>query len=94
MAALTPMKAIRLKCVDCCVGSRKGVVLCPAQECPLHQYRLGKNPRRAKIGIRGPENKQHTGGDKEHIGSAELLQKVAAQMPGNHQRIDARGTNQ
>ena len=47
---LTPLKAIRAKCVDCCAGSFKEVALCTAVNCPLFLYRHGKNPSRAGIG--------------------------------------------
>lgn len=39
---LTRGQAIRLKCVDCCCGSYAEVRNCPATECPLWRYRLGK----------------------------------------------------
>lgn len=42
----TPIKAIRLKCLDCCAGSSHEVKLCPIQDCSLYHYRLGKNPNR------------------------------------------------
>jgi len=41
---ITPMKAIRLNCLDCCGGSRKEVRLCPVKDCTLHPYRMGKRP--------------------------------------------------
>ena len=41
---MTPMKAIRAKCLDCCCGSRKEARLCPASDCPLHPYRMGHRP--------------------------------------------------
>lgn len=47
---LTPIKAIRLKCLDCCCGSAYEVKLCTAANCPLYPYRFGKNPNRAGIG--------------------------------------------
>ena len=40
----TPLKAIRLKCLDCCCNSSKEVNLCIIPECPLFQFRYGKNP--------------------------------------------------
>ena len=46
----SPLKAIRLKCLDCCCGSAHEVKLCTAVKCPLHLFRLGKNPNRAGIG--------------------------------------------
>ena len=47
---LTPLKAIRKKCLECAGNSPKEVRLCQTQECPLYVYRLGKNFRRAGIG--------------------------------------------
>lgn len=44
----TPMKAIRAKCLDCCCDQREEVKLCTAQNCPLHPFRMGKNPYKAK----------------------------------------------
>ena len=42
---LTPMKAIRRKCIDCSGGSSNEVKLCPVQDCPLYAYRFGKRPK-------------------------------------------------
>ncbi len=41
---LTPMKAIRAKCLDCCCGSSEEVKQCPSTDCPLYEYRFGHNP--------------------------------------------------
>ena len=35
-------KAIRLKCLDCCCGNTAEVRKCPAINCPLWRYRMGK----------------------------------------------------
>ena len=43
---LTPVKAIRAKCLDCCCGQMKEVRLCTAENCPLYPYRMGKRPKR------------------------------------------------
>lgn len=40
----SPLKAIRAKCLDCCCGQANEVRLCPAEQCALHPFRLGKNP--------------------------------------------------
>jgi hypothetical protein len=45
---LTPIKAIRAKCLDCMGGSSKEVKRCNIPECSLYFYRLGKNPARVK----------------------------------------------
>lgn len=39
------MKAIRAKCLDCTCGESKEVDLCPAEDCPLWDYRFGKTPK-------------------------------------------------
>lgn len=41
---MTPVKAIRAKCLDCCCGSADEVRLCPCTDCPLYEFRFGKNP--------------------------------------------------
>lgn len=43
---LTPMKAIRAKCLDCCCWNTTEVKLCAVMDCPLHPYRDGHNPSR------------------------------------------------
>mgnify|MGYP001373202584 CR=1 FL=1 len=46
---LTPLRAIRAKCLWCCAGSTNEVKLCPAEGCPLHEYRAGHRPEAAKL---------------------------------------------
>jgi len=41
-----PVKAIRAYCLECCKESQQEVKLCPATECQLHPFRMGKNPYR------------------------------------------------
>lgn len=48
MKVRNPVKAIRAKCLDCCCGQNKEVALCSKSCCPLHPFRFGKNPFRAK----------------------------------------------
>ena len=38
---LTPLKAVRAKCLDCC-GSPSAVRECPCPECDLYPLRMGK----------------------------------------------------
>ena len=45
---ITPLKAVRLKCLDCCCGSAHEVKLCTATKCPLYPFRDGRNPFKAK----------------------------------------------
>ncbi|MFA5391063.1 MAG: hypothetical protein WC331_06545 [Candidatus Omnitrophota bacterium] len=52
---LTPLKAIRAKCLDCSCFQPKEVKLCTIPECALFPFRQGRNPSRAGIGGRKPE---------------------------------------
>jgi len=45
---MSQTKAIRLKCLDCCVGSSDEVRKCVAVACPSWPFRMGTNPWRAK----------------------------------------------
>ena len=44
----SPLKAIRAFCIDCMGGQVREVKLCPSQICPLHAFRMGKNPYRKR----------------------------------------------
>jgi hypothetical protein len=46
-AAMSPMQAIRARCLDCCAGSPHEVRLCVATSCVSWPFRMGKNPWRA-----------------------------------------------
>ncbi len=47
-SATSPLKAIRLFCLDCCGGSSNDVKFCTAPKCALYPFRFGKNPFRMK----------------------------------------------
>lgn len=42
MERVSRSKAIRLKCIDCCCGNTAEVRKCPATNCPLWRYRMGR----------------------------------------------------
>ena len=42
---MTPIKAIRAKCIDCCCGQIYEVTKCVCVDCPLYPYRMGHNPK-------------------------------------------------
>ena len=46
---LTPIKAIKAKCLDCSCGAAADVIGCGFQCCPLYPFRMGHNPNRAGI---------------------------------------------
>ena len=43
-----PVKAIRLKCLECSGGSSSEVDKCHIKECPVYPFRYGRNPFRTK----------------------------------------------
>lgn len=45
---LVPLRAIRLKCLDCCGGSINEVKNCSIEDCSLFVYRFGKRPEGKK----------------------------------------------
>ena len=42
-----PVKAIRMKCLDCSGGSRREAERCTVKTCALYPFRMGRNPFRA-----------------------------------------------
>jgi hypothetical protein len=42
MKKITPLRAIKLKCIDCCCGSKNEVKKCEIIECALYRYRFGR----------------------------------------------------
>lgn len=45
---MSPLKALRARCRDCCAGSVHEVRLCTAVACPSWPFRMGRNPWRAQ----------------------------------------------
>ena len=85
---LTPIKAIRAKCLECSCGNNAEVRECVIPDCPLYPYRMGKNPyiklseeRKAKFPQRPvPEGWEKAAGDARVLlhcfsGSAELAEQ-------------------
>jgi len=44
------VKLIRRFCLECMGDSKQMVAQCQSVDCPLYQYRFGKNPKRSGIG--------------------------------------------
>ena len=38
------LATIHLMCLDCCLGQKKEVQLCPSTKCSLWPFRMGKDP--------------------------------------------------
>jgi hypothetical protein len=48
-SAMSPLKALRLRCIDCYGGSLKSVRGCTSTDCPSWPFRMGRNPWRAPV---------------------------------------------
>ena len=70
MKEVTPMKAIRQKCLDCSCGSSEEVKNCFAKKCPLYQFRFGY-----KLDENGNRRKRDLT-DEQRQKMAERLKKV------------------
>lgn len=70
MKEVTPMKAIREKCLDCSCGSSEEVKNCFAKKCPLYQFRFGY-----KLDENGNRRKRDLT-DEQRQEMAERLKKV------------------
>ncbi len=60
MKQLTPLRAIRVWCLDCQGNSPKAVRFCESADCHFFVYRFGKNPNRKGIGGRKGRISQNT----------------------------------
>lgn len=49
MKVYRPLKAMRLKCLDCCAGQLAEVRECPIEKCTLWPYRMGHRPTDGEI---------------------------------------------
>lgn len=54
---MTPLKAIRAKCIDCSGGSVYEPAHCTVTHCPLYPYRDGHDPDRKGKGNNDTINK-------------------------------------
>ena len=77
---VSPLRALRLRCIDCCGGSPSEVRLCTAVQCSAWPFRMGRNPWRAppsearvalgrRLALRSPAAAENSLQGKEKIGS-------------------------
>lgn len=52
MSRLTPVKAIRAKCLECSNFQQKEVRECPVKKCALYGYRMGHRPKDEEIPVK------------------------------------------
>lgn len=58
---LTPIKAIRAKCIDCCAGQPKEVRLCSIEKCPLYPYRMEHRPKDDNLTVEMENDEKSSG---------------------------------
>ena len=64
---MTPLKAIRAKCLDCCCGQVNEVKYCVCEDCPLWPYRHGHNPARKGVGGKGGQLFKKSNSDAKNV---------------------------
>lgn len=52
--SLTPVKAKRMRCMDCSCWQQTEVRECPARLCPLWPYRMGKRAKAYPLYAKNP----------------------------------------
>ncbi len=88
---ISPMKALRLRCLDCCAGSPARVRLCESVTCPSWPFRMGENPWRAAPSETKRERARAltarrmflAKNERQHCGSVETQEGAATTLPGN-----------
>lgn len=69
----SPIRAVRLKCLDCTCNSPKEVEACPIKACPLWAFRFGRNPYRKPVS------------EERRAAAAERMRKLQAQKKSEEQ---------
>lgn len=69
MKKVTPIRAIRAKCLDCCCYQTKEVRLCSVLKCPLYPYRMGHRPKKdgASLGFSEESEEDDDMDDNEEV---------------------------
>ena len=74
---MTPMKAIRAKCLDCCCDQQAEVRRCPSKDCALWPYRMGHRPAKEVCGDDGGDEKPRKNRGKTGVIRAYLREEAA-----------------
>ena len=82
---MTPCKAIRAKCLDCCCGSAYEVKMCAVTDCALYPFRDGHNPNRKGLGNNSP----NTSGLKSNA-EPNNEKQTADQKGASNEKFEAR----
>lgn len=89
-ARVSPLRALRLRCLDCCNGSAREVRLCTAVDCPSWPFRMGKNPwRKSLTGKERAERQARFSGKSPAAPS--VAQKSGGEIRASHPGRGRRG---
>ncbi len=55
MTNSTPMRAIRLKCLQCTCGQFQEIRECTIKDCALHPYRMGHRPKKEECTVKAKD---------------------------------------
>ena len=89
--SMSPMKALRLRCLDCCAGSTARVRLCVSATCPSWPFRMGRSPWRQPISDATRERLARSAfkiaatqsAPQKTAASVETREGAATTLPGN-----------
>ena len=60
---MSPLKALRLRCIDCYGGCLKSVRCCTATDCPSWPFRMGQSPWRKELSQKRKEQLRRLGAE-------------------------------
>lgn len=88
---VSPLRALRLKCLDCCNDSAQEVRLCTAVDCPSWPFRMGRNPWSGPISDARREHGRRLGLERaaNRAGSFSEKDEIAA-SPSDGARVPER----
>jgi hypothetical protein len=78
------LKAIRMKCLDCCCYQISEVARCTAVNCPLWPFRMGTNPWRAPVSEerRAAMAARMVSGSGKPLNHGEEIEEAEPEVPG------------
>jgi hypothetical protein len=82
---MSPLKALRLRCLDCCVGSANEVRMCVSVKCPAWPFRMGMNPWRA------PASEAQKEASRANIARLHKIDATPADAPSGRGEFERNG---
>jgi hypothetical protein len=78
---MSPVAALRKRCIDCCAGTPHEVRLCASVDCASWPFRMGVNPWREKRKLSG-EHRAALAAGRQQIAEKRLYQKASSGRSG------------